>query len=86
MASAELLDNCHSLLPLIEIWSNCNVLIWDIYILFQDVEAVLFVFSSVSESVPTDEATHIPKLFSVLSAIQFVNSQQISTALNMIGM
>ncbi|XP_012939318.1 importin-13 isoform X2 [Aplysia californica] len=52
---------------------------------WQDVEAVLFVFSSVSESVPTDEATHIPKLFSVIREIPFVNSQQISTALNMIG-
>ena len=52
---------------------------------FQNVEALLFVFSSVSESVPTDENIHIPKLFNVLREIPFVNSQQISTALNMIG-
>jgi len=52
---------------------------------WQNVEALLFVFSSVSESVPTDENVHIPKLFNILREIPFVNSQQISTALNMIG-
>ncbi|CAL1539957.1 unnamed protein product [Lymnaea stagnalis] len=52
---------------------------------WQNVEAILFVFSSISESVQTDEKLHIPKLFMQLREIPFANSQQISTALNMIG-
>ena len=53
--------------------------------MFQEIEAILFVFSSVSESVPTDEATHVPKLFSLVQGLAFNNPQQISTALHMIG-
>ncbi|KAH9499827.1 Importin-13 [Bulinus truncatus] len=52
---------------------------------WQNVEAILFVFSSISESVPTDEKIYISKLFAQLRQIPFANSQQISTALNMIG-
>ncbi|XP_059166946.1 importin-13-like [Physella acuta] len=52
---------------------------------WQNVEAILFVFSSISENVQSDEKLYIPKLFSQLREIPFANSQQISTALNMIG-
>ncbi|RUS89456.1 hypothetical protein EGW08_002753 [Elysia chlorotica] len=52
---------------------------------WQTIEAILFVFSAISESVPPDEKQYVPKLFSQLQEIPFANSQQISTALNMIG-
>uniref|UniRef100_A0A2C9LA12 Importin-13 n=1 Tax=Biomphalaria glabrata TaxID=6526 RepID=A0A2C9LA12_BIOGL len=52
---------------------------------WQNVEAILFVFSSISESVPADEKVYVSKLFAQLRQIPFANSQQISTALHMIG-
>ncbi|CAG5128606.1 unnamed protein product [Candidula unifasciata] len=52
---------------------------------WQSVEAILFVFSSVSENVSSEEHVQIPKLFSQIREIPFANSQQISTALHMIG-
>ncbi|GFS21913.1 importin-13 [Elysia marginata] len=52
---------------------------------WQTVEAILFVFSSISESVPPDEKMYVPKLFSQLQEIPFANTPLISTALNMIG-
>ncbi|CAH1775868.1 unnamed protein product [Owenia fusiformis] len=52
---------------------------------WQDLEAVLFMISSCSDSAEMTEAIYLPTIFSQLVSIPFTHISLISTALNLIG-
>ena len=56
-----------------------------LFICFQVIEAIFYLFSCVAESVDLEESVYLPALLKLLPQIPFNNVQLISTTLNMIG-